>query len=53
MTTYVLTGVNRDNQAVVIETNDYKENLRQLAKKLSARGIYTGMMMTVLTLENA
>lgn len=53
MTTHVLTGVNRDNQAVIIETNDDKEKLSKLAKKLSARGIYSGMMITQLTLEHA
>ena len=53
MTTHVLTGVDRDNRAVIIETNDDKEKLSKLAKKLSARGIYSGMMITQLTLEYA
>jgi uncharacterized protein YpmB len=52
MSTHVLTGVNTDNQAVIIEVGE-KEKLSKLAKKLSARGIYTGMMITQIELEYA
>lgn len=47
---YILVGVDADKVAVPIETSDRKADLTVLAKKLSAKGIYTGMTITELQL---
>jgi len=47
---YILVGVDADKVAVPIETSESKAELSKLAKKLSAKGIYTGMTITELQL---
>jgi hypothetical protein len=47
LTTHVLTGIDSDNLAVIIETGEFDE-LRAKAKKF--KGKYTGMVITPLTL---
>ena len=48
---FILVGVDADKVAVPIETSESKAELSKLAKKLSAKGIYTGMTITELTLS--
>lgn len=47
---YILVGVDADKVAVPIETSEDRAELTALAKKLSAKGIYTGMTITELVL---
>jgi hypothetical protein len=47
---FILCGVDADKVAVPIETSGSKAELSKLAKKLSAKGIYTGMTITELQL---
>jgi hypothetical protein len=47
---FILVGIDADKVAVPIETSDIKADLTVLAKKLAAKGIYTGMTITKLEL---
>ena len=47
---FILCGVDADKVAVPIETSERRADLTALAKKLSAKGMYTGMTITKIEL---